>query len=149
MFRYPLLILLFIIGSSSLLHGGGWFSRPNKEEPPKGEKAVNNSNGQAHVLTNEFAPYQKELTTYLEGLKLEDFTTQVALREYLHTTVNSDLRDDSKFPLFTAFMKNLEDTQNNDKAYEAGNALAETIQQFIKQKNLPYRNSYMNLKEKK
>jgi hypothetical protein len=132
MLRKVLLSSLFMVGLSPLLRGGGTLSHPSNNESSTNEKNEN--------VSNKYEPYKKEITTYLETLKLDDIITKPALVEHLNTLVNRDICDASKFPLFNAYLKELRAKNDREQFNILKASLEETVKQFIKQKKLPLEN---------
>ncbi len=124
MFKY---ILLFIFLISAPIYCGNWWSlRPS--QPIQQKTEVNPTE------VNPYEPLRKELSVYLEGLKLENITTTSNLQNYLQTAVNKDIWDKAKFPAFNALWEILKATEDNKKANEVRNAQMEVMQKFVEQK---------------
>jgi hypothetical protein len=136
MLRNTLFISLFVVGSISLLYGGNGWSRPSNvassNSESKNAPAVGSSSVEKENVLDQYEPYKNELSTYLKTLKLDNITTKFDLRAYLNLNVNSDIHDKSKFPLFNAYIGELQSRNDLKKWREVQAALQETMDQFLK-----------------
>ncbi len=73
---------------------------------------------------------------YLNGLKLEGITTEIALVRLVQDSLTRDLPDKKRFPLLFAPSKNLDENtpEGQEKANDAYNLVLEAVNQFLLEK---------------
>jgi hypothetical protein len=138
MFRNTLLISLFVVSSISLLHGGNGSSRPRKDELSKSEKnnpAVRSPSVENKNILDKYAPYKNEMSSYLIKLEFDNVFTKSDLKNHIETNVNREINDEKKFPLYSALIKKVNET-NAREISDVTAALQETTEEFIKSKEI-------------